>query len=199
MAKIIVVHGPAGSGKSTQCNRLAHEGLDGTTQHISAGNRLRAIRANLVTSEFSDYINDPHATTPLPDEIIGGAIFELMRKAEENDLVLIDGYPRQPQSVDSFRSIIQTNNHKLLGTVAMKISLDTSIERIKNRGLRDGEQIVDYDLRQFALRRYELEKHTTDLAIERLGDIAPVEIVEADDDTDIVYMRFRLALGRLAL
>lgn len=94
MSEIVVVHGYVGSGKSTQCSRLASDGLNEVTvQHISAGNRLRGIRIGSESSGFSRYINAPDAPSPLPDWVVEGTIFEAISN-DNNSLALVDGYPR---------------------------------------------------------------------------------------------------------
>lgn len=157
MSEIVIVHGYVGSGKSTQCSHLASDGLNEVTvQHISAGNRLRGIRTGNESSEFSRYINAPDAPSPLPDWIVEGTIFETIG-SDDCSLTLVDGYPRHPQAVESFRESVLRNQHRLLGTVALQLSMDVSIERIVARGKRDGEQVEDNDLQEFAEHRYQLD------------------------------------------
>lgn len=190
MSETIVVHGYVGSGKSTQCSRLVSEGVSGASrvQHVSAGNRLRGIRNGTEASKFSQYINDPDAPSPLPDWIVEGAVFEAI---DSNDsLALIDGYPRHPQAVDSFYETVAKSRHRLLGTVAMQLSIDASVERIVSRGKRDGEKMQGDDIREFARHRYQLDTQTTNLAINALSQYAPVRHVDADGDISTVYSRF---------
>lgn len=190
MSEIVVVHGYVGSGKSTQCSRLASDGLNEVTvQHISAGNRLRGIRNGSEPSEYSRYINAPGAPSPLPDWVLEGTIFETISN-DDSSLALVDGYPRHPQAVESFRESVFRNQHRLLGTVALQLSMDVSIERIVARGKREGEQVKDSDLREFAEHRYRLDIQTTNLAIEALSHIAPVRFIEATDDIPTVYSTF---------
>lgn len=189
MSEIVVVHGYVGSGKSTQCSRLASAGLNEVTvQHISAGNRLRGIRTGSEPSEFSRYINDPNAPSPLPDWVVGGTIFEAISN-NDSSLALVDGYPRHPEAVESFAESVLRNQHRLLGTVALQLSMDVSIQRIVARGKRDGEQVKGSDIREFAEYRYQLDIQTTNLAINALSQIAPVRFIDATDDIPIVYSR----------
>lgn len=190
MTEIVVVHGYVGSGKSTQCSRLASDGLNEVTvQHISAGNRLRGIRTGSEPSEFSRYINAPNAPSPLPDWVVEGTILEAINNGD-NLLTLVDGYPRHPKAVESFRESVLRDQHRLLGTVALQLSMDVSIERIVARGKRDGEQVKGSDIREFAEYRYKLDIQTTNLAIDALSQIAPVRFIDAADDIPTVYSRF---------
>lgn len=190
MSEIVVVHGSVGSGKSTQCSRLASDGLNGVTvQHISAGNRLRDIRTGREPSKFSRYINDPSAPSPLPDWVVGGTIFEAISN-DDSSLTLVDGYPRHPQAVESFRESVLRNRHRLLGTIVLQLSMNVSIERIVARGKRDGEQVKGSDIRKFAEHRYQLDRQTTNLAIDALSQIAPVRFIDATGNIPTVYSRF---------
>lgn len=199
MAEVIVVHGYAGSGKSTQCSRLEQEGyFDSPVQHISAGNRLRSIRTGLAISTYERIINSPDAPSPLPDEVVSGAILEsVIEPGNNNALVLIDGYPRHPTAVEAFRDELANRSHRLLGTIALQVSLETSVQRILQRGERAGEKIKADTLQEFAVQRYRLDRNTTNIAIDSLAEFAPVEIVDSSGERDVVYENFRKSIANL--
>lgn len=201
MAEIIVVHGYAGSGKSTQCERLVRDGFDDySIQHISVGNRLREIRTGLATSKYADIINAPNAPSPLPDEIVSGAIFESVQSPQvDKNLVLIDGYPRHPKAVEAFNDTLRDKSCKLLGTIAMQVSMEISLDRVVSRGQRLGEKVINDDLESFAAHRYSLDQRTTTLAVEALSRFAPVETIDANANVDSVYDCFKLSIGKLIL
>lgn len=197
MSEIVVVHGYVGSGKSTQCTMLASTGLDGiSVQHISAGNRLRNIRTGVQASEFSDFINDPGAPSPLPDWVVAGTIFEIIDRGNAS-MSLVDGYPRHPQAVESFCTTASSRRHTLLGTIAMQLTIDASVERIAQRGKRDGERVEAANIRDFARHRYLKDLQTTNHAIDKLGKIAPVRFVDAEQDISVVHARFMEAVRSL--
>lgn len=199
MAELIVIHGYPGAGKSTQADRL----LDDPTMnrelfHISAGNQLRDIRTGSINSKHSDFINSPNAPSPLPDEIVNDIIFEPIESISNNPLVLIDGYPRHPSAVDVFTDYIERNNYTYLGAVVLEITLQTSLDRIQSRGIRKGEKMRDQNFVELGAKRYEDHKRLTLTAINQLSEIAPIEQVDANDTEDVVWKRFRSAIGRLA-
>jgi|GEM_PF-1846553 len=201
MAKIIVVNGYAGSGKSSHCMRLSQEGYSGMpVQHISAGNLLRGIRTGISTSVYSDIINSRDAPSPLPDGIVGGAILESIEECgNATPLVLIDGYPRHPNAVESFRYELKDKSHLLLGTIALQVSMDTSITRILKRGERAGEKIKAHTLEEFAIQRYDLDQRTTNISIDALSRFAPVEIMDASGEINSVYSVFKRSINNLLL
>lgn len=199
MPDIIVVHGYAGAGKSTHCEHLAGEGIDGrSVHHVSAGNRLRAIRGGTVSSYYTAIVNAPDAPSPLPDTVVDGVIFEAIEgDASLESLILIDGYPRHPTAVEAFHASLERRSHNLLGTIAMTISLETSIARVLSRGQRSGEKIKGDSLKDFARNRYALDRVTTNLAIDALARFAPVNRIVADEDTDKVFLKFRSTVSRI--
>ena len=200
MAEIVVVHGYPGSGKTTQCERVSLEGLNGRgVQHVSVGNRLRDIRTHAVASAFSDFINAPDAPYDLPDEIVRGAIFEALETPQEDELILIDGYPRYVHALDDFYAALAADNHSLLGTIDFDVSLEKSIERVVSRGPRAGATIPSDNLESSTIFRYNRHKQTTLITLLSLSNAAPVETIDASGDKDDVYDRFTAALGRLAL
>jgi len=199
MAEIIVVHGYAGSGKSTQCSQLEQDGyFDLSIQHISAGNRLRSIRTGLSGSVYEPFINSPDAPSPLPDYVVSGTILESVQESENGKtLVLIDGYPRHSTAVEAFRDELANRSHRLIGTIALQVSMQTSVERILQRGERVGEKIKTDTLREFAVQRYELDRDTTNIAIETLAKFGPIEIVDSSGQRNTVYESFRQSIANL--
>lgn len=200
MSEIVVVQGYAGSGKSTHCERLSQDYLYNgePIAHVSAGTRLRAIRTGLDTSAYADLINDPDAPSPLPDEIVNGAMFERANPSERG-LTLIDGYPRHESGVEVFAHALRKGRHRLLGCVSLEVTQETSVARILSRGERRGEQVKANTLAEFAMQRYQRDTTQTQAAIARLSRLAPVERVDANGNVNEVWQEFGVALGRLGL
>lgn len=200
MAEVIVVHGYPGSGKTTQCARVASEGLGSrTVQHVSVGNRLRAIRSHAVQSKYSGYINSPDAPPTLPEEIIRGALFESFHNIHDDDILLIDGYPRFSHALDDFYTALSDNDHQLLGAVHLGVSLDTSIERVALRSRRTDKGFSEETLESNAVFRYNRHRQTTLITLMAINATFPVEEIDGSGDKDEVHDRFVTALGRLVL
>lgn len=198
---IIVVHGRAGAGKSTHCRSLSEKGLDNKNfvQHVSAGEKLRAIRNGEIRSQYENIIKSS-LDRPIPNAIVNSLIFESIKITENNQgIVLIDGFPRHKEAVEEFCEKIFSGGHRLLGTIAMNLSLDMSIKRVENRGVRKGEHIVGNNLSDFTAHRYVLDGETTNLAIDLLSRLAPVETIDASGALEETYHLFVRSVGRLAL
>lgn len=200
MAEVIVIHGYPGSGKTTQCERLVAEGMnEATFAHISIGNQLRAIKNGQVDSLFSAYLTSAEATSPPPDDIVNGIIFEAIKKSTETDVLLVDGYPRFAHAVDEFHQTLRETHHTLRGTIELTASLEMCMQRAATRPRRDDEPESDDIYSSLIAYRYTRHEHTTRLALLALSTLAPVETVDAGGKTDDTYARFRTAIARLAL
>ena len=200
MAELIVVQGYPGSGKSTQSEQLVDETLDGRAVfHVSAGNRLREVRSGASDSRYANDINSPIAPSPLPDEVVNGVIFEAVESQNDSSLVLIDGYPRHPSAIDVFARYINKHEHDLLGVVNFNISLETSMQRVGTRGVRSGEKMRGATLEELAIKRYRDHGRLTTIALELLGEYTSIDHIDANDNQEIVWKRFRRTIGRLAI
>lgn len=88
--KIILVIGPPGSGKSTQCQMLANKHNNIT--HISSGNIIREHIVNKTKDGkvFESFVSNGSF---VPDIIMNEFILRLVREAS-TDTVVLDGYAR---------------------------------------------------------------------------------------------------------
>ncbi len=201
MAEIIVVHGNPGSGKSTQCELVQREGLyKYQVRHISVGDRMRDIRTGRSDSSVEDFINDPEAPSPLPDDIVNEAIFELIQPDDDSvaqTLALIDGYPRHPSAVEVFMDAVDSGKHNFLGVLVLQVSLEESITRILARGVRSGEMTDDDNLREFAETRYLQDTDTTMRALDELSQHATVLNIDANQSAESLGVDFRAAVTGL--
>jgi len=126
---IWVLGGP-GSGKGTQCKKLAAEfGF----KHLSTGELLRTEAAT--GSELGVIVAEAMRKGELVDRDV---VLDLLKKAilleiETAKGFLIDGYPLEVEQADAFESKIAPCAMILY----MKCSDDTMMERLKGRGRSD--------------------------------------------------------------
>jgi adenylate kinase len=116
---LIILLGPPGVGKGTQCRRLAAR--FGWTV-ISTGEQLRAAIRNRTPlgAEAKAYID---AGQLVPDEVMNGLVREILAHTAADQDVLFDGFPRtmeQAQALDDYSysaDFHRTIRHVLLLTV----------------------------------------------------------------------------------
>lgn len=201
VAEIISIHEDPAAGKEALCERASKDGLDGTTIHYaSAEERLRGIRGNTISSQFSEAIQAADPLAPLSDEITVGLTFESITEAGGEGIFLVEG-PSHTRVVDLFRETIRAENHTLIGVIDLETSLETSIERAKLHYVSNNEQSIrtPEDIEDLTAYLYFRGKNTNKIAALALSRIAPWEIVNASGSEDEAYSKFRAALGRFAL
>ena len=164
--------------------------------HVSAGDRLRAIRTGKTASSYSDVVNPaPGQRILLDHAIMTGVIFEYINQSSDNTIMLVDGYPRFTEAVDGFIEATQVNNHALLGCVNLKISKRVSLDRVLGRGTRTGEVDVSSSL---AEKRYQEHLDFTLRAIGVLGRVTEVININAEPPMEVVWGSFCRAVLTLA-
>ena len=129
-APIIVVLGPPGSGKGTQCEHLAQAlGLG----HVSTGQALRDEigRGSRLGIRAARYVESGRL---VPDELVVEAMTEALARCARAPGVLLDGFPR----TESQAALLDELG---LGTVRLAAALVVPravlLERLRSRGRAD--------------------------------------------------------------
>jgi adenylate kinase len=129
-APIVVVLGPPGSGKGTQCEHLARAlGLG----HVSTGQALRdeIDRASPLGARAARYVE---AGRLVPDELVVEAMTAALARCPRSPGVLLDGFPR----TESQAALLDELG---LGTVRLAAALVVPravlLERLRSRGRAD--------------------------------------------------------------
>ena len=198
MTEIIVIHGPPGSGKSVQSERLAEEGLPNReVRHVSAGNRLRGIRSGQIASAYSDLVNpEPGKRVLLDHNVMTGVIFEYINQVPRTDLVMVDGYPRFLEAVPAFIELSGKYGHDLLGCINLRVSERVSLDRVLGRGGREGEVGVS-NLAELVKKRYQEHLNFTVPAIDAMGRITEIVNIDAEQSIEGVWRQLYQAVLKL--
>jgi adenylate kinase len=122
MAKLIVLMGPTGAGKSVQGDLLAQE-LNGV--HLSSGNLLR---------------QDPKAAAMIADGKLAPAaeveriVAEAVDAVPADQPIILDGFPRTMSNVKWMDDQLPAHQRDVTAVILIELDLETSMKRL---GLRD--------------------------------------------------------------
>lgn len=199
MAEIIAVQGYAGAGKTTHSEyvRLHHTYKDMPIEHVSIGKRLRAIRTGADDSRYVELVTGLKAPV-LTDKLATNIVFEKINEISEG-LILMDGYPREASGVATLMEAMGQGNHKLLGSLWLQVTRETSTERLRARGSRLGEILREGSLEEEAERRFIRDSTRIEAAMRSLGRIASVEVIDMNVGMEKARERFIGAIGQLGV
>ena len=124
--KLILLIGAPGSGKTTDAQKMAESHSNITA--YSTGELLQAEKES--GSALGKIIQQYKDSGELvPTSITLDAVFEAIKKAP-TDIVLLDGFPREKESIDTFCDIIYNNhNIELDAVIEIKVNDATAKER----------------------------------------------------------------------
>ncbi len=158
--KILIMLGPAGSGKSTQDALIEKE--FGYKPFIM-GDILReeVKKKTVLGKKIYELIKGGHLVTL---EMASTLIFEKVKKSKSNKIIM-DGFPREYYQSIVFDYFLKTNNYKLLGVIHLKLSKKESTKRLLLRKRHDDEikaihqRLNDYHvITMKAIDKYRTEK-----------------------------------------
>lgn len=126
----LVLLGPAGSGKSTQAERLV-ERFD--LKHIDSGGLLReaAKTQSLLGREIDKLINKRGVL--VPDSVLMHVLEESLSRTPYNKGIILDGTPRRLSQIATVESLFRRFDRELDGVIFIRIAIETAIERIRLR------------------------------------------------------------------
>ena len=144
----LVILGRQGSGKGTQCVRLAeYYGVP----HISTGDILRAaVAAGTELGRQAKAVMD--AGDLVSDEIMLGIIEARLQEDDATKGFILDGFPRTAAQAEGLDELLQPDGVDL--AVDLEVSDDIVIERMLSRGRDD-------DTREAIRRRLDLYDQQT--------------------------------------
>jgi adenylate kinase len=182
-AGIVLVAGPPGSGKGTQCERLAEEHGWG---HLSSGEHFRDLiaRRTPLGLKLQAMVD---AGNLVPDDLT----VEIVLSALDDmayDLVLLDGFPRTlPQA---HVLLERSTRHVVRRVVELRVPTRVSFERLAERARSDD----DVSAIRLRLALYESQ---TRPAIEWLAGLGLVVAIDGDQAPQMVGDAIACALADL--
>ncbi|XP_067845748.1 adenylate kinase isoenzyme 5 [Heptranchias perlo] len=183
-AKIIFVVGGPGSGKGTQCERIAAE--FGFT-HLSAGDILRNKMA--VGAERSQEIQETMERGELIPEILKKA----MASSMDTSGFLIDGYPWEVRQAEEFE--------KKIARPSLVLFMNCSIDRMEQRLLKPTQTSVhvddDDDDDEHVAKLLETYHEVTQPVIEKYRRENLIHKINAEESPDNVFHQICEAINSI--
>ena len=159
---VIIVSGPPGSGKGAMSGDYIDQ--HSKAQHVSAGDLVRGIRAGEIESTHSPIVLDSLKKREyMPDETFASIVLEKITANPDATLTFLDGFPQQTGDWEYFHDQLEVNRLKMLGAVCLWATEDVCVDRMKFRGMRNGEYVRNQhtELEDYYRDRYRIymEKH----------------------------------------
>lgn len=179
----IILIGPPGAGKGTQCQRLA--GLLGVP-HLSTGEMLRAAvrEGTPVGLQASRYMTHGQL---VPDPLIVGMVSGRLQEPDCRQGCLLDGFPRTLPQAATLDDLLERRAMSVDGVIELAVPRDELVRRMLARKRADDDPEV------FARRITSFEEQTAPLLdyYHRQGKLASIDGL---GNADEIFERVRHAV-----
>ncbi len=136
----IVLFGPPGAGKGTQSEKIISQyGLT----HLSTGDLFRKHlgEGTELGKLAKKYMDQGHL---VPDEVVISMVEDKINTTQGSKGFIFDGFPRTTAQAEALDVMLEKNNMKISGMIALDVPQDILKERIKERGKTSG-RVDDQD------------------------------------------------------
>ncbi|NBV44610.1 MAG: adenylate kinase [Planctomycetia bacterium] len=181
----IILIGPPGAGKGTQCERLIHHLR---VPHLSTGEMLRhAVRAGSPEGlEVARYMDQGQL---VPDPIILGMVTKRLESADCRAGFLLDGFPRTLTQAATLDELLERRAMAIDCVVELAVPREELVRRMLARGRSDDDPSV------FATRIASFELQTAPLLAyyARQGKLVSIDGMGS---ADAIFERVKASIRR---
>jgi adenylate kinase len=181
----IILIGPPGAGKGTQCQRLI-ELLK--VPHLSTGEMLRAaVKAG--TPEGLQAALAMGEGKLVPDPLIVGMVTRRLEARDCRNGCLLDGFPRTLPQAETLDDLLERRAMSVDGVIELAVPRDELIRRMLARKRADDDPAI------FARRITSFEEQTAPLLeyYDRQGKLACIDGLGTADE---IFERVKVAVAR---
>lgn len=184
----IILIGPPGAGKGTQCQKLVDYLR---VPHLSTGEMLRAaVRAG--TTEGVQAREFMEHGQLVPDSLILGMVTRRLEAADCRDGCLLDGFPRTLPQAATLDELLERRAMSVDGVIELAVPRDELVRRMLARKRADDNPEI------FSKRIASFEVQTAPLLAyyERQGKLASIDGLGTADE---IFERVKEALRRFSI